>query len=307
MASPLEEPLLTVPYVGVAEFRASPTWVDTDDLIQAGNQAAQDAELYNVLLKASGWAWSICEQPLHAHMVTQNLRCRVNKYGQVFIHPDNTPIRYPTGIAFGPDPKLMSVLADLTGVWIENARGLVVSLIPNGGLNLGSLQFGSVPPPVMETYVTIQYVAGYGNTYLTAPATATQTTLTVADPTGFVAPQTSLFGNQVGGSIARIWEPGLEEAVKVDQTYVAGASPLKLASALASNHAAGVQVSEFPPEVRQAVIALAVALLVRDDASKKAPFPGSPGPTARRAAGKGQAGGMIEEAERLLGPFRRTR
>jgi len=307
MTSPNAEGLLTVPYVGVAEFRAAPTWLDTNDLIEGGVQAAQDAELYNTLLKASGWAWSFCGQPLHAHTATENLRCRVNRRGQAFIHPSNNPVRRVTGIAFGPDPSIMTVMTDLSGVWIEDQRGIVVSMVPVNGAFLGSLQFGSVPPPVIETYVTIQYVAGYGNTYLTAPAAAVATQLTVADPTGFVPPQTSVFGTQTGASIARIWEPGVEEAVKVDSTYTAGSNPLKLASGLTNAHTVGAQVSEFPPDAREAVIAYAVSLLLREDAGDEEPYPGSPGPTARRSASGGKGGGLIEEAERLLMPFRRTR
>jgi hypothetical protein len=198
-------------------------------------------------------------------------------------------------------------MSDLSGTWVEDARGLVISLMPANGVVLGSLQFGSVPSPTTEIYVTIAYVAGYGNTFLTAPATAGATTLTVDDPTGFVPPQTSVFGTQIGASVARIWEPGSEEAVKVSQSYVTGANPLVLASTLANAHNTGVQVSEFPPEVRQAVISYAIALLLREDAGEDMPFPGSPGPAARRSSKGGKGGGLISEAEKMLEPYRRVR
>src|SRR5262249_28595913 len=121
------DPYLKVPYVGVKEFREAPTWLDTQDLVTGGDQAHQDAELYNSLLKASRWAWNFCDQPLHGHQVTENLRARINRYGQAKIHPSHHPVRTVTGIAFGPDPKLMTVMTDLSGVWLEDARGIVVS------------------------------------------------------------------------------------------------------------------------------------------------------------------------------------
>ena len=306
MTVPLMDGLLTVPYVGVQEFRTAPKWLDTNDLVEGGIDVAQDAALYNTLLKASRWADNIAEQPLRAHVVNENLRCRVNRRGVAFIHPSHNPVRSVTALAYGPDPTLMTVMSDLSGVWIEDARGIVVSLIPMAG-NFSNLQFGMVPSPLTQTYITVQYVAGYGNTYITTASAVNDTTLHVNDPTGFIPPTTSIFGSLVGASVARIWDPAAEEAVTIANNYVAGANPLAFTAGMANAHSVGVQVSELPPDVRQATIALAVALLLRDDASSQGPFPGSPGPTARRSESGGLAGGLIEDAERMLMPFRRTR
>ena len=47
---------------------------------------------------------------------------------------------------------------------------------------------------------------------------------------------------------------------------------------------------------------------MRDNTSAdEMPFPGSPGPVARRSGSRGVAGGLIDEAERLLMPYRRVR
>jgi hypothetical protein len=312
LTSPLADPLLTVPFVGVAEFRQAPTWLDTSDLVENGSQSIQDAELYNTILRASRWAENFCDQPLRAHTTIENLRCRVNRYGQAFIHPTHNPVRLVTGLAYGSDPTLLTALTASqlsSAVWIEDARGLVISLLPIGATFLGSLQFGTVPTPGGEIFVTLQYIAGYANTYLTAmPGNAGANSLTVADPTGFMPPATSIFGTPVGASIARIWDPGFEEAVTVSSNYVAGSNPVSLASATVNpQNLVGAQVSELPAEIRQAVIAYTVALLLREDASDEGPFPGSPGPTARRSESGGAGGGLIEEAERLLMPYRRVR
>lgn len=301
---------LTVPYMGVNEFRKTPTWLDSNDLVENGLQAAQDSELNNVLLRASRWAVGYCDQPLHAHTRTENKRARIDKYGRVFIHPDHNPVRAVTGLAYGSDWQNMTVLTDLTQTWVEDNRGLVVSLIPMNASFLGTLQFGTVPTFAGQLYVTYSYVAGYANTYLTAAAAQNDAQLTVADATGFLPPVTSVLGTSIGASVARIWDAGAEEAVTVSSNYVAGNDPVLLSSGLLSAHAAsafGPQVSEIPAEARQAIATYAVALLLRQDASSDGPFAGSPGPAARRSGKGGYSGGLIGEAEKMLEPYKRVR
>lgn len=309
MTTPITEPLLTVPYVGVAEFRAAPTWLDTQDLVENGDSIQQDSELYNQLLKASAWAWNFCDQPLHAHSAYEQTRARVDRFGRMWIHPHNSPVRSITGIAYGPDPALpLTQVANLAqNAWVEDQRGLIISLVPMGGTFLGQFQFGPAAPPHSQVFVQFQYVAGYANTYLTAPAAQGASQLTVADPTGFTPPSTTLWNTPFGGSIARIWDPAAEEAVSVASNYTIGANPVLLSSGLANAHAANIQVSEFPSEIRQAVISYATGLMLRTDVTDDPPFPGSPGPTARRSGSRGIAGGLIEEAERMLMKYRRTR
>lgn len=308
MTTPVTEPLLTVPYVGVAEFRAAPTWLDTQDLVESGNGAQQDAELFNQLLKASNWAWNFCGQPLQAHSAYEQTEARVDRWGRMWVHPKNHPVRSVTGLAYGPDWTNLTQITSLSqNAWVEDQRGLIISLVPMGGTFIGGLQFGQVAPPHTRVFVTFQYVAGYANTTLTVAATAGQTQLTVGDPTGFTPPSTTLWNTPFGGSIARIWDPAVEEAVSIPSTYTVGANPVLLSSALQNAHAPGVQVSEFPSEIRQAVISYAVGLMLRTDVTDDPPFPGSPGPTARRSGSRGIAGGLVSEAERLLMPYRRTR
>jgi hypothetical protein len=307
LTSPITESLLTVPYVGVAEFKAAPTWLDNQDLVESGDEGQQDAELFNQLLKASAWAVGFCDQPLHAHAAYEATTARVDRWGRMWLHPKNNPVRSVTGLAYGVDFQNLTNLSNLDQVWVQDQRGLVISMVPMNGAWMGTLQFGSVARPYAEVYVQYQYVAGYANTYLTAVATSGQNQLTVADPTGFTPPSTTPWGTPYGGSIARIWDPAQEEAISVTSSYTLGANPVTLSANLANNHQTGVQVSEFPPQVRQAIVSYACALMLREDVSEDPPFPGSPGPTARRSASRGVAGGLIEEAERGLMPFRRTR
>lgn len=306
MTTPISEPLLTVPFVGVAEFRAAPTWLDTEDLIQAGTGAQQDAELYNVLLRASAWANSCVRQPLQAHTAHDFTEARVDRYGRIFLHPKNTPIRSVTGFAYGAEINDLTTLSDLSTVWIEDQRGILIADDVLSSNWAGSLQFGRLPTPDRHIYVYYEYVAGYGNGQLMATANAGAATLTLDNALGFQGSSTSPLGTQYGASIARIWDPALEEAVTVQSV---ANNVLTLSGTTSNSHTGntGIQVSEMPAEVRQAVICYAVGLLLRDNTTNDAPYPNSVGPVVRRANSGGRAGGLVSEAERLLGPYRRVR
>lgn len=307
MTTPAVEPVLTQPYVSVAEFRSAPTWIDSQDLVPGGASQRQDAELANVLLRASGWADNFIQQPLGAHVVTEQTRVRPGRDGLMYLTPSNTPVRQVTALAYGTTPQTMQNLTDLSGTWVEDSRGIVVSMVPHNATFNSLLQFGPVGRTDTELYVQYQYVAGYANTVLTGSVTAGSQTIAVADSTGFTAPSSGIVG-PIPGSTARIWEPGYEEAVAVANGFTAGSLNIPLASPLANAHAAGAIVSEFPPEVRQAIICHAVALLIREDVAAEEPWSGTPfGPTARRSERGGKAGGLVDHAMMLLEPFRRVR
>lgn len=306
MTTPISEPLLTVPFVGVQEFRAAPTWLDTEDLIQAGTGPQHDAELFNVLLRASAWANNCVRQPLQAHTAHDFTQVRIDRRGRMYLHPKNTPVRSITGFAYGADPQDLITLTSLSGVWIEDQRGIIVANDILSGSWAGSLQFGSLPPPDRSVYVYYEYVAGYGNGQLVTTANSGSASLVLDTTLGFQAPATSPLSTSYGASVARIWDPGNEEAVTVSS--VTG-STLNLSGTTVNSHTggSGFQVSEMPAEVRQAVICYAVGLLLRDNSTNSSPWAGSPGPTARRNSSGGRAGGLINEAEQHLAPYRRVR
>lgn len=296
--------------MSVAEFRAAPTWLDSDDLIPGGTSTAQDDELYNVLLRASAWAddhaggngqiW------FGAHTVTEQVRTRITRHGQVLLHPADHPVRQINGLAYGADFQNLTALSSLSQVWIEDNRGLVVSILPFRG-TFSSIEFGAISQPGGEMFIQYQYVAGYACTQLASSAAQGASQIIVNDATGFVPPATSLVGN-LQGSVARIWDPGLEEAVTVGSSYTAGSATIPLASNLVNAHNAGTFVSELPADVRQAVICYAVGLLMRDDVTEDEPFSRTPyGPTARRSKSGGKAGGLVGEAEKLLHDYKRVR
>lgn len=306
MTIPAVDTLLTVPYVTVPEFLAAPTWLDNQNLIPGGTQNQQGQELYNVLLRASGWAKRIAEQNLAAHTVFDQDRFPVDRWGNIYIVPANNPVRQLNALAYGGDFQNLSLISNLAAqTWIEKGETIIVSQVPNGSAYLGSLQFGGTRPGLDSVYVQYSYVAGYCSTTLSQPAAAGATSITVADPTGLQAAVTGGLMGTIPGSIARIWDPGFEEAVQVANNWVAGTNPVTLASPLQNAHAVGAGVSELPPEVHQAVYELAVGYLMRDDISDEEPFSGAPfGPTLREAHSGGKAGGIIDNAREVLLRYR---
>lgn len=297
------EGLLTSPYVTVAEFKAAPTWIDVDDLIPGGVQAQQDAELNNQLLKASAWADGYTSMRLGAHTATENARTRINRDGRIFLHPSDVPVRQVTALAFGADPSSMTVLSDLSGVWVEDGRGIVVGVVPNRGSWSGRLEFGSNRGPGGEVFVQYQYVAGYACTTLSGSVAAGDQSLSVVDGTGFIGPSTALIG-ALDGSTVRIWDPAKEEAFKVGQGYTFGSATIPLAAPLVNAHAAGAAVSEMPAEVRQAVITYACALILRDEEGQSS---GQFSASLRKVASDGSPAGLIADAQNWLERYRRTR
>lgn len=302
MTYPILTDVLAQPYVSLAEFKAAPTWIDTDDLIPEGTQAQQDAELTNVLIRASAWADGYVSQKLGAHVQFEQTRARMGRYGRIMLHPDNTPVRQVVGFAYGYDPSNMTVLSDLSGVWVENSKGIVVSVIPGRG-TFTNLEFGGGGYPGGEIFVQYQYVSGYACTTLSASAAAGASSLSVVDGTGFVAPSTALTGS-LTGSTARIWEPGVEEAVTVGSNYTTGSDTLQLASPTVNPHTAGAAISEMPAEVRMGIITYAVALILRDEMGADG---GSFGPSLRKNVTDGSPPGLIADAQNWLDRYRRTR
>ncbi|MFC5184373.1 hypothetical protein [Actinomadura harenae] len=287
--------LLTAPYVAVAAFRAAPTWLDSDDLIPGGTATKQDAELYNVLLRASAWADNQCNQSLGAAPHTQQRNVRPNRRGDIVIHASSVPVRQVTAVSLGAGPASLSPLSDLSGVWVEDGRSIHITN-PARTNWAGWLEFGTAAPG-RDMLASITYTAGYASATLTAAASSGATAVTVSTPSGIFP-----------GDVLRIWDPGLEEAVIVAPGYTPGSSTVPLATPLGQTHAAGAGVSGLPADVHQAVICYTVALLMREDVSSQAPFAEAPfGPAARTASSGGQAGGLVNEAERLLMPYRRVR
>ncbi|WP_214103233.1 hypothetical protein [Acrocarpospora catenulata] len=287
---------LVRPYVTNAEFRSSPTWLDTENLVVGGDTVAQDAELANTLLKASAWATGVCNQRLDAHQVLERMRVTPDQYGRVSIHAAVKPVRKEAVTAFSyGQPGSMTPLTDLSAVWVEDDVQILVQL--GGPGNFGpALEFGP-PRGQVETFVQLGYVGGWTSTTLAGSSSSGAASITVADPVGIYP-----------GDVLRIWDPGDEEAVQVGPSYTPGNPTVPLVGATGAAHGPGAGVSAMPADVHQAVICRAVSMLLRSETGGAGDYLEAPyGPTAATGPGRSKAMELVAEAKHLLRPYRRVR
>lgn len=294
---------MITPYVSAAYFRAHPTYLDLDDL-RYGDPSATDqtAQLTDLLLMSSAWADGYCEQPLSAHQNAQNLRTRFSRDGTLKIHPDHTPVITVSSLAYGYTPTSLTTYTN-PSVWSEDERNLVIQIGGTSSPWSGSLQFGQ-PASGYPLYAQLTYTAGFVATTLTASSNAGVGSLLVTDPTG-IQP----------GAVYRIWEPGAEESVTVAASFTPPAvtvppvaTSVPLATPTLFAHTAGQDFTNMEHDARLAIVNYTVAQLLRPDTAAEDSYPDTRMASGTRQTDSRKDGsGLIDEAERLLERFRRTR
>ena len=299
--------VLTRPYVTNAMFKGFPQWLDLDDLIPGGLAGVQDDALADVLLAASDWAVGACdEMPLHGHWVQgENTYAYVKGGGRAYVRPRHVPLRAVTSMSWGADPSsMMAVSLPDASMRVDDNRR--VSWRPGTGaavFNGPALQFGARAVAPQKIWVTWSYVAGFPFALLASPVVATATSITVDDPSSILP-----------GDTLRIFDPGASEALTVAASYVPAIptipptqTVIPLAAPAQQAHIAGTGVTGFPRKALQAVIAYAVALLMREDVSEEEPASGF-GPAARTTGGGrgGLGAGIVNDAYGWLAPYRPT-
>lgn len=302
--------MLILPYVTNASFKAYPTFLEVANL-RSGDPilADQDAELYNILLKASAMADRYVELgvssgaaaagTLTAHTRTENSRVRTRYDGRISYHPDHAPVSALTALSTGYSPNSLNPVTDLSNFWVEDGRQIVG--YPGGVTSpgFGSLQFGSVVA-AGDLYAQWTYTAGFSNTLLAADVAQGATSVPVQDATGLAS-----------GQVLRIWDPGHEEAVTVASTYAAGSTTVPLTTGTRNAHSGTastpIGISAIPADVHLAVILFAAALLQRPDTETEDVFPSARVHSNARVGGATDGSGFVTEAERLLEPYRRVR
>jgi hypothetical protein len=283
------------PFVTLAAFKAHPTFLELDNLRSGSSSATdQDAVLLNILLEASRWAENEAEMSLHARTVTETGRLFPDRRGRLKLHCTQTPVRSVSQIAWGITYGQMTTYNSPT-VFMEGNETVIYEI--GGGSwswGPGPLQLGlGVAPIGVEVYTSITYAAGYANALLTAGANSGTATLTVDDPTGIMP-----------GDLLRLWDPGLEEVVKVAPGYVPGSTAVTLAANLTKTHASGVGLSALPPDGHLAVIMMACALLMHPDRQAEDEFPDGSTSSTRASDARQDGSGLVAEARRLIGLFK---
>ena len=250
--------LMTIPYLTLAEYKNAPTAIDLDNLVfDSQDPDVQDAELRNVIARASSWADTYCNQVLGATTETEQQRSRVSTDGSIRFHPRFNPIVALTNFNYGY-PTNMATLGDCSVAWIEDEEIIIPNLTLGNWTSQGPLSFGAYNGgPSNQMFLKYTYVAGYTNTITETASSAGATSFTVHDGTGIIA-----------GQILTIYDGMNTENVTVATTYTFGSTTVPVTRPMAFAHGVGISVSALPPAVKEAVILITTAFLkVRGDSS----------------------------------------
>lgn len=295
--------MLDYAYVTYEEFRQHPHYLDLENLLVGRTEELQRSTVREALLFASTWVDTELDMPVGAHIRTENARVRPDRFGRLKYHPEHTPVLKVANIAVGVDPDGLDDVSS-PQVWTEQDGRIAVAYGPGGGAAaIGSLQFGR-PPAGGELLTRWTYVAGYPATQLAADASSGATSLQVRSTVGMLTASLATTATTL-----RLWTPGSEEAVTV--AAVTGLTSVTLTSPLQNDHKAGMTCSAIPPDVRMAVIKMAVAKLLRkgplaEDAGRNTKGP-SPHASSKDPKRTTAAGNYHQAACGLLASYKRIR
>jgi hypothetical protein len=285
----------STPYLTTDEYRSAPTAIDIDNLVfNSSDPDVQNAELANVIARASSWIDTYCNQILSSTIDTEQQRIRVRPDGTLRFHPDNYPVIALLSFAYGTDPNNLTIAQDCSVAWIENQEIIFpYATISTTYSSQGPLAFGFPSTPRAETFIRYSYINGYANTMIVT-ATAGATSLTVENGAGFRA-----------GASYKIYDGLRTENVTIASTYTFGSTTLPLTSALLYSHNPGISISGLPPAIKEAAILVTTAMLkVRGDNSMIMNVTTQPSVAIDGSQNIGQDMAMAKE---LLATYRRIR
>jgi hypothetical protein len=283
----------TKPYLTLSEYKNAPTAVDIDNLVVGGNATAQDAELANVILRASSFMDEYLNQNLNASTQTENQRTRFMPDGFLSIHPNNNPVISLQSLSYGTNPNGLTALNDPSKCWFEDQQIIVpLSQLSTTYSSQGPLAFGSGVPR-QKIFVTYNYTSGFVNN-LIASATAAATTMTVQTADGIVA-----------GQQLRIYDGASSEKITVASSYTYGSTTVPLTAGLAYSHASGITFGNLPQTIKEACILITTAFIkIRGDNSLTMNITTQPN---GNVSGSAMYGGEIAIALKMLDLYKRIR
>jgi hypothetical protein len=283
-------------YLSVAEYKNAPTALSIDMLVVGGNAAAQDAELAQVILRASSYMNEYLNQNLVATQYTETQRIRYSASGGYYaLHPYNAPIISLSAFNYGANPNQLYALDDCSIAWFEGQQIIIPgNQIGWNWTSQGPLQFGGSIGQNNWTFTKYTYIAGYANTELLTNTDAGDTSITVDNSAGILA-----------GEQYRIFDGQRTERVTVDTSYTYGSTTVPLASPMVFAHGAGATFSNMPNAIKQACILITSAFIkMRGDASTTMAYTTSP---SGNVDGSVRYGNDIAVALDMVNKYRRVR
>lgn len=241
------------PYITVGEYKNAPTSIDWNNLVEGGNEDAQDAELANVIMRASSYMNEYFNQSLVADQITETKRVRVTPQGWISLHPDNSNIIALTDFQYGTNPNSLTAYPDCSQAWFEKQQ-IILPLYQNTMSSSGPLSFGFPPSNRSIIFTKYTYIAGFPVTRVTG--TSGESSVTVLDGTGILA-----------GMRLTIADGAISEQVTVASTYEFGSTIVPLVNPLVFDHD-NAPIDCLPDVVKQACILLTTAFIkIRGDQS----------------------------------------
>lgn len=239
-------------YISIEEYKSAPTSLSLSTLVVNGNQQAQDAELANIILRASSYMNEYFNANLVADEYTETQRIRFSASSGYFaLHPNNAPVISLSAFQYGADPNALYSLSDCSAAWFEGQQIIIPgSQIGWNWTSQGPLGFGGNFTGNNWTFTKYTYVAGYVNTTFATPTQIGDTQITVVDPTGIIA-----------GQRYRIVDNYRNEWVYVADNYVYGNAVVPLAEPLVFAHEATAVFSNLPNVIKEACILITSALI----------------------------------------------
>lgn len=251
-------------YLTVDEYKRAPTSINVSKLDYFSSKTdtgAQDAELANVIARASSWVDNICELPngLAASVNIETKPTYITRDGYLRIQPSNIPIIKLQSLQWKTYPAAGWTVVDVTNdvtVFLRHFETMLLypmfggPVIPVGGnfaFPMGSSN-GYIDPAtaanLQELQVTAQYsyINGYPNTILNGAVAVSANSITVDDATGILV-----------GTILTIYEGSKTEKITV-LSFIGNV--LTLTKPLIFAHADKIAVSAIPADVKQACILL---------------------------------------------------
>jgi hypothetical protein len=281
-------------YLTVQEYKNAPTSIDYDNLVVGGNATAQDAELKNVILRASSYMDEYLNQNVVANRATETQRVRLNNMGYIALHPNQSPIISLESFYYGGSPTNLVAVPDPSQCWFEEQQILIpLSQMATTYSSAGPLAFGPGIGGSQQIFTKYTYVAGFANTTVVS-GTAGASTIVVADPIGIIP-----------GEMLRISDGASSETVYVSSSYTYGSATLTLASPLLFTHAAGAAIGNMPNAIKQACILITTAFIkIRGDNSLTMNITTQP---QGSIPGTARYGGEISMALSMVDKYRRIR
>lgn len=243
------------PYVTAAEFMNTPTGVDVENLIPEGSVLTNTQTLNNILLRASGWADSLCDQVLCPTVDTKTGRFMLKRNNTLEIPLPYWPVVNVTGIQAGWTPSTLSTsIIDWANAWAGQDGILIAPL--QGAANT------VVPSPPYyyskfygpDMFAVVTYVNGWANTGLTSAVAAGASSLPVANALGIAPGQQLAVYSQTAGEVVTVASPWTAPNSAAPAT-------VPIVGTLQNAYAKDDVVTAMPQEIKQAVIQLAICLI----------------------------------------------